>query len=319
MIIKKKIKKILLIFPPSTEITGGLRTCAPPLGIAYLGAVLRDKYQVKLLDATAEGYENVEDLGTGLVKYGLSYHEIKNRIFDFSPDLVGITCLYSTQYPFVRKICQFIKKDNPDIITVIGGYHPTFLVRECLEKEGSIDFIVLYEGEHTLQNLLRQIEIGRELAEVKGIAFRQGDKLHINPKTNYIKDLDELPFPARDLLPMEKYFSINMPMCITSKHRRCTSILTSRGCTARCIFCPSPNFWGHHYRARSAENVLMEMEYLINNYQIREIQFHDDNLVLDKKRATEIFQGMIDRKLKLKWNTPNGIAIWKLDEQLLKL
>ncbi len=295
--------------------------CAPPLGIAYLGAVLRENYQVKLLDATAEGYENVEDLRTGLVKYGLSYQEINEIISDYSPDLVGITCLYSTQYPFVRRICQLIKEANSEIITVIGGYHPTFLAKECLEKEKKkdIDFIVLGEGEYTLQDLLRQIELGKDLTQVKGIAFRQGNKLQINPKTNYIENLDELPFPARDVLPMEKYFSINIPMSITSKHRRCTSIMTSRGCTARCIFCPSPNFWGHHYRARSAENVLNELELLIKDYQIREIQFHDDNLILDTKRATEIFQGMIDRKLKLRWNTPNGIALWKLDEQLLEL
>ena len=319
MMLKRKIRKILLIFPPSTELAGGLRICAPSLGIAYLGAVLRENYQVKLLDATAEGYENVEDLGTGLVKYGLSYQEIKNRISDYSPDLVGITCLYSTQYPFVRRICQLIKEANSKIITVIGGYHPTFLAKECLEKEGSIDFIVLGEGEHTLLDLLGQIEMGEDLTQVKGIAFRQGNKLQINPKTNYIENLDELPFPARDVLPMEKYFSINIPMSITSKHRRCTSIMTSRGCTARCIFCPSPNFWGHHFRARSAENVLKELELLIKDYQIRELQFQDDNLTLDKKRAAEIFQGMIDRKLKLRWNTPNGIAPWKLDEQLLKL
>jgi anaerobic magnesium-protoporphyrin IX monomethyl ester cyclase len=317
--LKRKIRKILLIFPPSTELSGGLRMCAPPLGIAYLGAVLREDYQVKLLDATAEGYENVEDLGMGLVKYGLSYSEINERISDYSPDLVGITCLYSTQYPFVRRICQLIKEFSSEVITVTGGYHPTFLARECLEKEGSIDFIVLGEGEYTLQDLLRHIELGKDFTQVKGIAFRQGDKSQINPKPNYIKNLDELPFPARNLLPMEKYFSINIPMGVTSKHRRSTSILTSRGCTAKCIFCPSPNFWGHHFRARSAENVLKEMELLIKDYQIRQIQFHDDNLILDKERATEIFQGMIDRKLKLQWNTPNGIALWKLDEQLLKL
>ncbi len=319
MISKRKIRKILLIFPPSTVKAGGLRHCIHPLGIAYLGAVLRENYQVKLLDATAEGYENLEDLGTGLVKYGLSYQQIKEIISDYSPDLVGITCLYSTQFPFVKRICQLAKELSSEIITVIGGYHPTFLARECLEKERSIDFIILGEGEYTLQDILRQIELGKDLTQAKGIAFRQGDKLQINPKTNYIENLDELPFPARDLLPMEKYFSINIPMSTTSKYKRCTSILTSRGCTAKCIFCPSPNFWGHHYRARSKENVLKELELLIKDYQIREIQFHDDNLVLDKKRATEIFQGMIDRKLRLWWNTPNGIALWKLDEQLLKL
>ncbi len=312
------IEEILLIYPPSTQAIGQPRNCAPPLGIAYLGAVLKKDYKVKLLDATAEGHRNVENLGNGLLKYGLSEEEIKKRITEYSPNVVGITCLYSSQFPFVRKICQLAKGTNQIILTIVGGTHPSFLASESL-SEKSIDFIILGEGEDTLPSLLRRVESGQDYADLEGITFRTDGQVQVNPRTRYIEELDGLPFPAWELLPMEKYSKINIPMGGISKSRYWAPVITSRGCPAKCIFCSSANFWGNRYRARSAENVLDEIELLVKEYKIKEIQFCDDNLILDKKRAKEIFQGIIDRGLKIFWSTPNGITLWRLDEELLLL
>ncbi len=312
------IEEILLIYPPSTQGVGCPHTCAHPLGIAYLGAVLKKDYKVNLLDATTENHRNFENLGNGLIRYGLSDEEIKRRIAEYSPDVVGITCLYSSQFPFVRKICQLAKGTNQKIITIVGGTHPSFLAGESL-REKSIDFIILGEGEGTLPSLLRRLESGQDFADLEGIAFRRDGQVQVNPKTTYIEDLDELPFPAWELLPMKKYSAINLSMSVTSKSRYWAPIITSRGCPAKCIFCSSTNFWGNRYRSRSAKNALDEIELLVKEYKIKEIQFCDDNLILDKERAMEIFQGIIDRGLKIFWNTPNGIALWRLDEELLKL
>ncbi len=312
------VEKILLIYPPSTQSIGHPRTCAHPLGIAYLGAVLKKDYEVKLLDATTENYRNVENLGNGLIRYGLSDEQIKKKISEYSPNVVGITCLYSSQLPFVRRICQLAKEVNPKITTIIGGTHPSFLADESL-KESSIDFIILGEGEETLPRLLKRLEIDQDFADLDGIAFRRDGRVQINPRTRYIEDLDGLPFPAWELLPMKKYSTINLPMSTTCKSRHWVPIITSRGCPAKCVFCSSVHFWGNHYRACSAENVLNEIELLVKEYNIKEIQFCDDNLIIDKKRAKEIFQGIIDRRLRIFWNTPNGIALWKLDEELLEL
>jgi anaerobic magnesium-protoporphyrin IX monomethyl ester cyclase len=312
------VEKILLIYPPSINIIGQPRDCAPPLGIAYLGAVLKKNREVELLDATAEGHRNLENLGNGLVKYGMTYQGIGDRIADFSPDLIGLTCLYSSQMPFVRKICQIAKGLNPKIITIIGGTHPTFLPREIL-GEKSIDFIIISEGEGTLTSLLERLDRGQDYADLDGIAFKRGGQIQVNPKKSYIEDLNQLPFPAWELLPMDKYSRINIPMGGISKSRYWAPIITSRGCTAKCIFCSSAKFWGNRYRTRSVENVLSEIELLIKDYKIKEIQFCDDNLILDKERAKKIFQGIIERGLKIFWNTPNGIALWRLDEELLKL
>ncbi|UCD84424.1 MAG: cobalamin-dependent protein [Deltaproteobacteria bacterium] len=313
------IENILLIYPPSTQsIVVPHLCCTHPLGISYLGAVLKKDYEVKLLDTTAEGHQNVKNLGNGLVKYGLSDNEIKKRILDYSPNVVGITCLDSSQMPFVRRICQLAKEINPQIITIIGGAHPTFLASEII-IESSIDFIILGEGEGTLPSLLERFNRGQDYSDLDGITFRKDGKIQVNPKTKYIENLDELPFPARELLPMKKYVAINTSMNVFSKSNHWAPIITSRGCTAKCTFCSSANFWGNQYRVRSAKNVLDEIELLVKEYNIKEIQFCDDNLILNKERAMDIFQGIIDRKIKIFWNTPNGIALWKLDEELLQL
>ncbi len=312
------IEKILLIYPPSTQTIGQPRDCAPPLGVAYLGAVLKKDHKVKLLDATAEGHRNLETLGNGMLKYGLAYQGIKDQIADYSPNVIGLTCLYSSQLPFVRKICQLAKEIKPKTITIIGGTHPSFLPKEVL-KEKSIDFIIIGEGEDTLPDLLRKLGKEEDVADLDGIAFRRDGQVQVNPRTRYIEDLDRLPFPAWELLPMEKYFKINIPMGGISKSRYWAPVVTSRGCPAKCIFCSSASFWGNRYRARSAENVLDEIELLVKEYKIKEIQFCDDNLILNKERAERIFQGIIDRRLKIFWSTPNGITLWRLDEELLKL
>ncbi len=266
------IEKILLIYPPSTQAIGAPRTCAHPLGIAYLGAVLKKDYEVKLLDATTENHRNIKNLGNGLIKYGLSDEEIKNIIAEYSPNVLGITCLYSSQFPFVRKICQISKEINQDTLTIVGGTHPTFLPEESLVEE-SMDFIVLGEGEDTIQKLLKKIRTGQDIFDLNGIAFRKNGQVKINPRIGHIENLDELPFPSWELLPMDKYSKINLSMSTTSRSRYWAPIITSRGCPAKCLFCSSVHFWGNQYRARAARNVLDEIELLAKEYKIKEIQF----------------------------------------------
>jgi magnesium-protoporphyrin IX monomethyl ester (oxidative) cyclase len=136
------------------------------------------------------------------------------------------------------------------------------------------------------------------------------------PKTKFIENLDELPFPARHLLPMEEYSKAVSPHS-GIKRTPFASMITSRGCPARCTFCVLRKIWGLAYRTRSPDNVLDEIEHLIKEYGIREIHFEDDNLTADKKRAMAIFDGIIKRKFNITWNCPSGTALFALDEELL--
>ncbi|MFH1061442.1 MAG: cobalamin-dependent protein [Candidatus Omnitrophota bacterium] len=317
MMRNEKNKKVMLIFPPVVFSPESPKQIMPPLGIAYLAAYLRDDYEVRLLDAAVEGYNQERRLANGLFCYGLSFSQIKKQIIDFQPDFVGISCLYSSQFSVVSQICTDIKNISRDMITIVGGSHPSFLAKKCLENE-QIDFIILGEGEETFKNLLAEITNKQDYSNIDGVAFKHKGKVQVNPKTLWIEDIDSIPFPARDLLALDKYYRIGLPMGLISRQTPAMNMITSRGCPFECAFCSSCNFWGRKYRPRSVENVIKEMQQL-KAMGIKEIKFFDDNLTLDKIRAKQLFQSMIDHKFNFTWNTPNGLAPQTLDPEMISL
>ena len=312
-------RRVMLIFPPLTQLGTSSRNVMMPLGISYLGAYLRHEgHEVKLLDACIEGCDTVIRKGE-FITYGLPVLKVVEKVLQWKPDFVGISCILSSTINTVLEIAAGVKAAAPGIVTVLGGNHPTFLADE-LAKKPEVDFIVLGEGEQSILDLVNNWPDMGKLIHVPGLAFKSGGSWPvINPQTEYIKDLDTLPFPARDLLNIEGYFRIGLPIGGLTKTDRPMPILTSRGCPVRCCFCASTEFWGKRFRMRSAENVLSEIEHLVSEYKIKELLFIDDNLTASKKRALIIFQGMIDRGFAMPWTTPNGTAIWTLDEELLRL
>jgi len=142
------------------------------------------------------------------------------------------------------------------------------------------------------------------------------NKSFVNQNLQFIENLDDLPFPATHLLDMENYFKINTPQNPYSKGKRVAQIMTSRGCSAKCVFCTTTNFWGNRFRARSAENVISEIKHLKENYNIDELQFTDDNFTINKKRAVQILDGI--KEFGLYWCAPQGVAAWTLDDELLE-
>jgi magnesium-protoporphyrin IX monomethyl ester (oxidative) cyclase len=314
---KRDIRRILLVRPSLTIEPGEAKSLVCPLGLGYLAAVLEKDYEVKVLDALAEGFNNVVTKDK-FITYGLSPTEIKERIRDFRPDIVGVSCLFSMQFYHALSVCRVAKEVNPSIVTVMGGAHPSSLPRETLENP-EIDFVIIGEAEESIVHLINALKEGSGFTPINGLAYKEQGRIVVNPKTKFIQDLDSIPFPARHLLPMDKYFKADLPHGLDSRYRLNTNIVTSRGCPASCVFCSINSVWGRIYRVRSAGNVLEEIELLKRNYGIREIQFEDDNLTLDRARAVELFQGMVDRKAGVVWSAPNGIAAWALDEELLRL
>lgn len=314
------IKRVMLIFPPmmDAKLLADTMAC-PPMGIASLAAYIRDIVDVELLDCLVEGYWNRVSVNFDVMRVGLDYDDIIARIKAYGPDLVGLSCIFSSQMACVRELARRIKAMAPETVIVTGGTHPSFLAETVLSSEPALDYIVLGEGELGLRAIIEALNSGTSVAKIDGIAFRDGDKIVVNPRTTYIDDLDALPWPARDLLPMEKYFAINQPMGLHWRKKRNAPIVSSRGCPYKCAFCSSHLHWGSRFRKRSAENVLAEIEHLRATYNIKELKWQDDNLTADRKRAEAIFNGMIARGLAMPWNTPNGIALWTLDDDLLAL
>lgn len=289
-----------------------------PLGVCCLAAVARSRgHAVKIIDCLAEGFAHAVKEGE-FVTYGLSDDEIRGRIEDFNPDLVGVSCLFSAQYGNARKLCELVKRVSPRTVTVMGGMHPTVKPREVLSEE-SVDFIFQGESDLSFSDLCDALERGEDFGGIDGLGYKRGGGLVVNRKEHFIEDLDALPFPARDLLNLECYYRPALAHGFVLKHRRNMNLITSRGCTAHCIFCTIFLVWGRRFRARSPENVLAELEHMKRTFGIRHVQFEDDNLTYDIGRAKRIFRGMIERKLDLAWNTPNGVALWMMDRETLDL
>lgn len=313
------IKKVLLIHPPFTVEDSVHKGAQPPLGLAYLAAVLeREHYEVKIIDSVVEDYHRNEKIGENRFRYGISFEALRQKIIDFNPDLVGVSCPFTIQYDNAKEICRISKECVPGVPVVMGGAHPTSMPEQVM-KECCVDVCAIGEADFTFLEMIRAFENGEGFEKIDGIAFRQGGKVITNPKMKFIEDLDTIPFPARHLLPMEKYFQLNKPHGISFKRSPNTSIVSSRGCPLTCNFCSIHTLWGRPFRPRSAENVMAEIRHLIMEYGIREFHFEDDNLTWSKQRAKKLFQAMVDENLDILWSTPNGVFSGVLDKELLEL
>jgi len=171
----------------------------------------------------------------------------------------------------------------------MGGYHVTFLDKEALET-GVVDIIVRGEAEEIIVNLLLAIENNEDLHKVKGISFVENGELVRTAVALPPKDLDAMPFPARDLLPMDKYSSQMAGLPITN-------LITSRGCPFNCYFCSSSRFGGLKWRYRSAKSIVDEMEILYHDYGYRAFAFMDDNFTLSKRRVMEFADELEKRNM----------------------
>lgn len=248
---------------------------SPPLGLAYVAAVLEENgVEVKIVDMHVEC---------------MTISELQNHIVSFQPDIVGIGTLTPTFYRAIEE-AQAIKQVNPNIIIVFGGVHPSFMYEEILQNYSCVDFVVIGEGEYTMLDLVNTLDNGQDVKNVRGIAYRAGERIYKTEKRPTIQNLDELPIPARHLFPMELY----------PEFRR-GSISTSRGCPFKCVFCSASAFNGHQVRYHSVERILKEIKILKSEFGCSEITFNDDLFLFDRKRIFTLCHEIRKRNLDIKW------------------
>jgi len=308
--------KVLLIQPPQTLLPHEVHSVLPPLGLAYIGAVLEKAgYKVDILDTVALNWRNPVKIGNK-IHLGLKWEDISQRIKESKPDVVGVSCLFSSQSNNAHKIAELSKAYDSDVTVIMGGAHPSALPETVLTDQ-NVNYVIIGEGEANTLELLDRLSKGTPINDINGCAYREDGKTKINPTKKFLKDLDSLPFPARHLLPMNEYFNAQAPHGPDLMRTPFTSMITSRGCPLNCVFCSIHAIWGHEWRARSPENVVSEIEHLIDVYKIREVHFEDDNIALDKKRMEKICNLILNKGLDIKWTTPNGVAIWTLNKDLL--
>lgn len=312
-----KKTKVLLIFPPLIVDPSDYPSPDPPLGLAYLAVVLEQhKFPVKILDALALGIETAKRKKGGFLKVGLSKKEIKKVVAEFKPKLVGISCGSTANAPDSHEVASWVKEVDPKILVVFGGAHATACAPLVL-SDPNVDVVVMGEGEMTFLELAERLENKKDVGSVLGTCQRKNSKVITNPRQDYIMNLDDLPDPARHLLPMGIYLKRQTKTREFSMRTPRTNIVTSRGCPGNCIFCSIHAIWGHCWRPRSPERVVTEVEHLVKAYGVREFYVLDDSISIDKKRLMEICDLICKKGLDIKWAAPNGIAIWTLDKEVL--
>lgn len=288
--------KVLFVNPPQTASKYKfMGVIAPPLGIAYMAGVLQENnIDVEILDASAED---------------MDFKDVEKELLKRKPDLVALTALTPT-IGRALETAQVVKETLPDSIVVMGGYHPTFNFIETLEDE-NVDIVIRGEGEYIMLNLVQALENQSSLHDVKGIVFEDENskEIVVNPEAPLIQDLDELPFPALNLLPMDKYRLLDMDTHMTT-------MITTRGCPMQCSFCSSAAMHGKKIRERSVENIVDEIEYLKTNYDIDTIAFMDDTFTLKKRKVMAICDEILKRNIEIMWGCTSRVDT--LDEKLLK-
>jgi len=303
-------KRVMLINPPMTYLTAmePIRL-AQPMGICYIAAVLeKHGYDVKIVDAHAEGYHNRTNIGEK-TQVGLGEIEIRAKIAEFKPAIVGISAMFTDQYKNAHMVSRLAKEALPGVITVMGSVYPTMVPEEVLE-DPNVDYIIKGEAEYSFKYFCDWII--RKEKDARG----KVDGLNLEPKNQWIENLDALPFPSRRLLDLKRYSATGRAYREPSKREPAFPIITSRCCPAFCNFCATHKMQGS-YRERSISNVIAEIEHLIDTYGMQEIYFLDDALAYGNFR--EILKKMIENQYDLVWHGANGIAVYSLDDELIEL
>src|SRR3989339_245117 len=285
----------------------------PPLALLYLASYMEQCN----FDPMIFNIEScVNDNGIYIWNYDIKVLFAQLRTFD--PDVIAITCPYSGRWPFTQRLLHIIKNNFENVIIILDGIHPTSFPEYCL-RSSAADFIVLGEGELSSVELINHIFTDKNYSDIDGIAYKNNSDVIVNPKTIFIDDLDSLPFPAYHLIDIKRYEHL----CRNDRMSQIKGfyfwLLTSRSCPNQCTYCNMFLSHGRKWRPRSPDNVLKEIEYLVSSYNIRQFAIIDDNFTLQRDRAEQILEGIINRKLNISFTTPNGLSAKTLDDNLIKL
>lgn len=266
------------------------------LALSYLASNLRKhNFDTEIID------EEISDL---------SKEEIIKKLS--SADLMGFTAIAKPQIYDIIDIIKEIRKNNKNIHITIGGQFATFMYKELLELKNTFDSVILYEGEETIVELAKLLKENKSLDKIKGLAYKKDNKIIKNELRHLIKDLEQIPFPARDLIPK-----------IIEKGGLAV-ISSSRGCYNRCSYCTISQFYndpkGNPFRVRSAKNVIEELKQLRQNYpQLKDIWFVDDNFVIPGKKGFERAEKLCKGIKKLGFKFDIYLRASDVNEKLLKL
>ncbi len=276
-------RKLLLVIP---NIVGDKIAATAPLpGVAYVAGFVRFAgHEVRVVDMRVDG------------KLRSLYHVID----EFQPDYIGLSFMAQHEFSKIFEFVSGLHDHYSRAKLIIGGAGASALYDKVL-KETAVDYVITREGEYTIVQLLDGL---LPLDQISGLIWNNNDTLVMNPHRKFEYNVDELPFPAYDLFPMDSYVDRKIP------------VVTSRGCPYKCTFCANKASMGVAWRPRSPENILKELRFWYDK-GFRVFHFVDDNFTLDMKRAEKLCDLIIESGMKIQWDLRNGIRVDRVNETLL--
>lgn len=249
-------------------------TPSPPLGLAYLAAALEQAgVDVRVLDFVIFPYDEAI---------------LAEQLRRFDPHFLGVTAVTMTVNHALR-IVSDAKAIAPELITLMGGPHASFLARTLLDQFSTLDVVVRGEGEETLVDFVRAVTAGRPWNTVAGMSFRQGNEIITTPDRPPT-DINLLPLPARHLLSLGRYRALGMPISMTA----------SRGCPYSCIFCAGRKMGGARVRYRHPGAVVDEMAD-VTRLGFHQINMADDLFTANRKHCLSVCNEIVRRGLRPSW------------------
>jgi radical SAM superfamily enzyme YgiQ (UPF0313 family) len=256
-----------------------------PMWLCFAAGLLEESgHSVRLMDCPASGD---------------GWEEVAGLVMEFKPKLVVVDTSTPSIYNDVE-VAARIKELSPDIFTVLVGPHVSALPKETLQLNAKVDAVALKEYEHTMADLAKALEEGKDPAAVPELVLQKEGRLITTPARPLVEDLDSIPFVSKAYkrhLDYKNYFYAHSKYPIVT-------IITGRGCPYQCVYCVYPQvFCSHKPRLRSIPNVVDEIEYILHEFpDIKEIMFEDDTLTFDKKRCLEFSEEVLRRGVKFKWS-----------------
>lgn len=273
-------KRVLLVNVPYRhvyeDIEAGIGAYLP-LGLAYIAAVLRERgHEVRAVDYGVERYSD---------------HSFSWLLKNFEPHVIGFSFMTASHNELSRLV-KIARGVCPSALAVGGGPHASALPERTISEAG-LDAVVRGEGEIPML----EIADGRSFQEIRGLTYRDRFDIKSNPRVLLMNDLDQVPFPARDLFPVGRY----RPHAYYRRNVAWANVITARGCPYQCIFCASASVFEHRYRVRSVENVVAEIQSLIEKHRIKDITFVDDEFLISRKRVVELCSRIIAERFDVTW------------------
>lgn len=296
--------KILLASPIATqqELWGQYSEGAGaylPLGLMSIAAVVREAgYHVELLDASTLGTTDAE---------------FREYLAKGMFDVIGLGQCYTALSHLVFRTAKICRDTLPNSKIVVGGVHPTLFPEETLHACSEIDFAVYGQGEITFLELIRKLDSDQtEIADVKGLAYRDGNTIHLTLPRSAIVDPENLPMPTFDLMQMEKY----VPPPSNYLRLPTYGLIATQGCPYKCVYCDT-RVHGKKFRNYGTHRLIQTIKHLKFTYGMRGVIFHDSVFTLDNKFVEDLCHNLISEKLDISWTCYTRVDRVNLD--LLRL